>query len=77
MPDLYSDDFAVQNTKWEIYKRLDVLQVFSWTTIEVQKKGGYFFPTKRNYSYNEATVKTRKTTVRLGRCLITALFTGL
>lgn len=38
MPDLYSDDFAVQ--KWEIYKRLDVLQVFSWTTIEVQKKGG-------------------------------------
>lgn len=25
--------------------------------------------TKRNYSYNEATVRTRKTTVRLGRCL--------
>ena len=68
MPDLYSDDFSVK--KWEIYKRLDVfIVVFSQMTIESEKKVVNSSPPKRNYSYNEATVRTRKTTVRLGRCL--------
>lgn len=68
MPDLYSDDFAVQ--KWEIYKRLDVLQGFFVDNDRGPKKRWLILPPpKRNYSYNEATVRTRKTTVRLGRCL--------
>ena len=75
MPDLYSDDFAVQNGRY-ISAEAFFSGFFSQITIESEKKVVISSPLKRNYSYNEATVRTRKTTVRLGRCLITALFTG-
>ena len=45
MPDLYSDDFAVQ--KWEIYKRLGVYRVFSQMTIESEKKVVNSSPTEK------------------------------
>ena len=74
MPDLYSDDFTVKNGRDISVETF--YSGFSQMTIESEKKVVNSSPPKRNYSYNEATVRTRKTTVRLGRCLITALFTG-